>query len=61
MSFHVLLMVALMVVGAYLLYVEYLILKQRKEMKYLTQTLHALLIILDKEGIIEVKEVGDDE
>lgn len=61
MSFHLLIMVTLMVVGAYLLYVEYLIIKQRKEMKYLTQTLHALLIILDKEGIIEVKEVGEDE
>ena len=54
-------MVTLMVVGIYLLYVEYLILKYRKDLKYLTQTLHALLIILDKEGIIEVKEVGEDE
>lgn len=61
MSFHVLMMITLIVIGLYLLYVEYLIIKQRKEIKYLTKTLHSLLIILDKDGIITVKEVGDDE
>ena len=61
MSLHVLLMTSLVVMGIYLLFVEYLITKQRKELKYIKQTLHHLLIILDNEGIITIKEVGEDE
>lgn len=61
MSLHILIMVTLMVVGIYLLYVEYLILKQRKDIKYLTKTVNVLLFVLEEEGFITLKEVGDDE
>ena len=47
--------------GIYLLFVEYLITKQRKELKYLKTTLHHLLIVLDNQGVIAIKEVGEDE
>ena len=61
MSLHILLMMSLVVMGIYLLFVEYLITKQRKELKYLKTTLHHLLIVLDNQGIITIKEVGEDE
>ena len=61
MSLNLLLMTSLVVMGIYLLFVEYLITKQRKELKYIKQTLNHLLIILDSEGIITIREVGEDE
>ena len=61
MSLHILLMMSLVVMGIYLLFVEYLISKQKKEIRYLKRTLHHLLITLDNQGIITIKEVGEDE
>lgn len=61
MSLLTIVITSLVVMGVYLMVVEYLIRKQSKEIKYLKTTLHHLLLILEAEGTIILKEVGDDE
>ena len=53
--------ICLVVIGCYLLYMEYKIIKFHKQLKDSNIVLYQLIKILDNQGIIILKEVGEDE
>ena len=61
MMLELLVMISLVVMGIYLLIMEYTIKKTKERLNYSIQTLHHLLIILESKELIELKEVGEDE
>lgn len=54
-------LICLVVMGCYLLYMEYKIIKFQKQLKDTNMVLYQLIKILDNQGIIILKEVGGDE
>lgn len=61
MMLELLVMISLVVMGIYLLIMEYTLKKEKERLDYSIQTLHHLLIILESKKLIELKEVGEDE
>lgn len=59
MYFH-LVITSLVVVACYTLYLEYKLIKLRKDLTRIAETLYDLVIVLNHKDIIEIKEVGDD-
>ena len=59
MYFH-LVITSLVVVVCYTLYLEYKLIKLRKDLTRIAETLYDLVIVLNHKDIIEIKEVGDD-
>lgn len=60
MYFH-LVITSLVIVVCYTLYLEYKLIKMRKDLTRIAETLYDLVIVLNHKGIIEIKEVEDDD
>ena len=54
-------LICLVVMGCYLLYMEYKIIKFHQQLKNTNMVLYQVIKILDNQGIIILKEVGEDE
>ena len=61
MSFEMLIMITLITMSLYALYLEKQIKEARKNLKQVAQTFYDLLIVLDAQNIINLKEGGGDE
>ena len=62
MSFEMLIMITLITMSLYALYLEKQIREARKNLKSVAQTFYDLLIVLDAQNIINLKEgEGDDK
>lgn len=61
MSFEMLIMITLITMSLYALYLEKQIKEARKNLKQVAQTFYDLLIVLDAQNIINIKEGGGDE
>lgn len=59
MYFH-LVITSLVVVVCYTLYLEYKLIKLRKDLTRIAETLYDLVIVLNHKDIIEIKEVEED-
>ena len=61
MSFEMLIMITLLTMSLYALYLEKQIREARKNLKAVAQTVYDLLIVLDAQNIINLKEGEEDE
>ena len=61
MSFEMLIMITLITMSLYALYLEKQIREARKNLKQVAQTVYDLLVVLDAQNIIHIKEGGGDE
>lgn len=61
MSFEMLIMITLIAMSLYALYLEYKIKKATKNLQAVAQTFYDLLIVLDAQDIINLKEGEGDE
>ena len=61
MSFEMLIMITLLTMSLYALYLEKQIREERKNLKAVAQTVYDLLIVLDAQNIINLKEGEEDD
>ena len=61
MSFEMLIMITLIAMSLYALYLEYKIKKATKNLQAVARTFYDLLIVLDAQDIINLKEGEGDE
>ena len=61
MSFEMLIMITLITMSLYALYLEKQIKEARKNLKQVAQTFYDLLIVLDAQNIINIKEGEGNE
>lgn len=61
MSFEMLIMITLITMSLYTLYLEKQIKEARKNLKQVAQTFYDLLIVLDAQNIINIKEGEEDD
>ena len=61
MMYFSILIVSLIIIAVYTLYLEYQLMKLRKDLTRVAETLYDLIIVLDHKNIIEIKEGGEDE
>ena len=61
MMYFSILIVSLIIVSAYTLYLEYQLIKLRKDLTRIATTLYNLVIVLNRKNVIEIKEEDEDE
>lgn len=61
MMYFSILLVSLIIVSVYTLYLEYQLIKLRKDLTRIATTLYDLVIVLNHKNVIEIKEEDEDE
>ena len=61
MMYFSILLVSLIIVSVYTLYLEYKLIKVRKDLTRIAATLYDLVIVLNHKNVIEIKEEDVDE
>lgn len=61
MMYFSILIVSLIIIAVYTLYLEYKLIKLRKDLTRIATTLYDLVIVLNHKDIIEIKEGDEDE
>lgn len=61
MMYFSILLVSLIIISVYTLYLEYKLIKVRKDLTRIATTLYDLVIVLNHKNVIEIKEEDGDE
>ena len=61
MMYFSILLISLIIISVYTLYLEYKLIKVRKDLTRIATTLYDLVIVLNHKNVIEIKEEDGDE
>ena len=61
MMYFSILIVSLIIIALYTLYLEYQLMKLRKDLTRVATTLYDLVVVLNHKNVIEIKEEDEDE